>query len=96
MHLRQGRCVFPRHELIDTIDLVIWDAFKHPGEPGLRIDAVHFSGLDEGVGDGSCLAACHGAHEEVVLAARCDVVNAALTDTVVEFQAPVAEIGAFF
>jgi hypothetical protein len=37
------------------------------GEPGVGIDGIELCGLDQGLGDGSGLAACLGADEEVVL-----------------------------
>ena len=68
--VRLLRClgsVTPRQQLVQPGDLVISNAGEDVGEPALRIDAVEFGGLNEGVGDGHGLAAAFGAHEEVVL-----------------------------
>ena len=59
----------PRHEFVDVVDLVIWQAFEDPSEPRLGIDVVHLGGLDEGIGDGGGFAAPDRAHEQVVFAA---------------------------
>jgi len=40
--------VTPRHELIQLCDLVIGDAAKNVGEPGLRIDAAELCRFDQG------------------------------------------------
>ena len=55
----------PRHELVDPVDLVVWQAFENPCQPGLGIDIAHLGGLDEGVGDGGSLAAADRAHEQI-------------------------------
>jgi len=57
--------VAPGHEFVEACDLVIGDAAKYVGEPGLRIDAIEFGSLDQGIGDCSGVAAAVGAHEEV-------------------------------
>lgn len=51
------------------MDGVISDACEDVGEVGLRIDAVHAAGLDDGVDAGSALSAGIGTTEEIVLAA---------------------------
>jgi len=48
---------FPRQEIIHAIDLVVWDAGEHIGQLCLWVDIVQFGGFDQGVGDGSGLAA---------------------------------------
>ena len=53
----------PRHEFIDAIDLVIWEALEDPCEPSFRIDVVHLGGLEESVSNGGCLSAADGPHE---------------------------------
>jgi hypothetical protein len=56
----------PWEQLIDPRDLVVGDAAEHIGEPGVRVDAIEFRRLDQGVGDGRRLAASLGADEEMV------------------------------
>ncbi len=51
--LRSGLSVTPRQELVDARDLVICDAAKNVGEPGLRIDAAELCRFDQRIGDGS-------------------------------------------
>ena len=50
--LRSGLSVTPEHEFIEHCDLVVGDAAKDVGEPGLRIDAAELCRLDQGIGDG--------------------------------------------
>jgi len=49
--------VTPRHELVETGDLVVRDAVENVGQPGLGIDAVQLGGFNQGVGDGGGFAA---------------------------------------
>ena len=42
--------VVPRHELIEAVDFVVCDALQDPAQPGLRVDAIEFGGLDQGEG----------------------------------------------
>lgn len=50
-------CPAPRHEVVQTVHLVVCDAGEDPAQPGFRIDLVHAAGFDERVGDGSGIAA---------------------------------------
>ncbi len=75
---------------------MISNAFQHPCEPGLGIDIVHFSGLNEGAGDSGSLAATNGAREETIFSTRGDGTDRSLTDIVVELQTSVAEISTRF
>ena len=45
---------------------MVGDTAEHIGEPGLRVDAVEFRRLDQGVGDGRRLATALEADEEIV------------------------------
>ena len=47
----------PRHECIDSFNLVIWQSVERPCESDLGIDAINLGGLDEGIGDSSGLCA---------------------------------------
>ena len=49
-------CGFPRQEIVDPVDLVVWDSGKCVGQPGLQIDAIQFGCFDQGVGDGGSFA----------------------------------------
>ncbi len=50
--LRSVLSVTPRHELVETRDLMVGDAAESVGEPCLRVDAVQLGGLDQRIGDG--------------------------------------------
>ncbi len=50
--LRSDLSVTPRHELVETRDLVIGNAAENIGQPCLRINAVQLGGLDQRIGDG--------------------------------------------
>jgi hypothetical protein len=54
--------VTPKQQLIDPVDLVIGNAGKGIGEPGLRIDAVELRAFDEAVGDRVGFATAFGAY----------------------------------
>ena len=45
----------PGQEFVDAIDLVVFDAAKDFSQPGLGIDTVQFSGLNQSIGDGGRL-----------------------------------------
>ena len=83
----------PRHEIVEPINLVIGDAAKDVGQPGLRIDAVELGGLDQGVGDRSTPAAALGANEQIILPAQSHGFHRALGAVVVDLQAAMLEIG---
>ena len=51
--------LFPGQEVLDAVDLVIWDAGDGVGEPCLGINAVEFGGFDQCVCD-SCGAPAGG------------------------------------
>lgn len=55
-----------RKQLVDSVAGMIGDAGEHLGEPGLRVEAVEFGGLDEGIGDGGGLTSVGRAHEPSV------------------------------
>ena len=44
--------VTPRHEFVQTRDLVLGDAAENIGQPGLRINAVQLGGFYQRIGDG--------------------------------------------
>ena len=84
----------PWQQIVDPVDLVVWNAGEGVGEPGLGIDAIEFCGLDQGVGDGGGFAAGLRTDEEGVLAAQSDGPHCAFGGVVVEFQDAVIEVGA--
>ncbi|MBB4184789.1 hypothetical protein GGE07_001415 [Sinorhizobium terangae] len=47
----------PRKEFVDPVYGMIGDAIDDVGEVGVRVDAAHFAGLDDGVDDGGTLTA---------------------------------------
>jgi len=47
----------PGQQINDPVDLVVRDAGKGVGEPGLGIDAAQLGGFDQGLGDGNGFAA---------------------------------------
>lgn len=52
LHHSRTSVITPRQQVVDPGDLVIGDAGEDICEPGLRINAVEFSGLDQRVGNG--------------------------------------------
>jgi hypothetical protein len=58
----------PGQQLADAIDRVVGDAHEDVAQIGLRIERVHFGGLDEGVHCGGPDAAGIGAGEQVIFA----------------------------
>ena len=50
-------CPAPRHEVVQTVHLVVCNAGENPAQPGFRIDLVHAAGFDERIGDGCGIAA---------------------------------------
>ncbi len=51
--------VTPRHELVQTCDLVLGDAAENIGQPGLGIDAVELGSLDQGIAPADLLLSEH-------------------------------------
>jgi len=62
---------------------VVLDRVKDVGEVGLRIEAVHFCGLDDRHGAGECLGAGVGTREEPVFSSDADWAQGALRRIVV-------------
>lgn len=62
----------PRHELVEPAGGVACYAVWDIGDPGLRIDVIHFGTEDQAVHDGGALAAAVGAGEEPRFAAESD------------------------
>ena len=55
--LTRRLCSAPRHQVIDLGDLVVGNAGESVSEPGVGIDGVELGRFDQGVGDGSGVAA---------------------------------------
>ena len=53
----------PRQEFVEPVGRVLGDAGQNVGQPGLRIDVVHFCCDDDAVHGGSTLSATVGAGE---------------------------------
>ena len=68
----------PGEELVDAVDGMIGDAAEDVGEVGVRVEAVHPAGLDDGVEAGGALASGIGAAEEIVLPAENDTAQGSL------------------
>ena len=73
-------------------DGMIGDACEDVGEVGLRVDAVHLGGLDDGVEAGGALAAGVGAAEEIVLPAQNQGPHGALGGVVRHLQPAVGDV----
>ena len=59
--LRCGGSVTPGKQLVDPGDLVVGDPAENVAQPSLRIDAIEFCRLDQGVGDRRRFAAAAAA-----------------------------------
>lgn len=68
--------------------------WQQVGEPDVWINGVELCRFDQGVGDGSGLAARLGADEEVVLPPEGDGAHAAFGCIVVQFEDALIEVGA--
>ena len=60
--------VMPRQELINTINPMVRNSREGISQPCLRVNAVEFGRLDQGIGDGSRFAATLRSHKQIVFA----------------------------
>src|SRR5437763_8149157 len=81
----------PGEELVEAGDRMIGDPTQDVGEPGLWVDAVELSGLDQGEHRSGALAAAVGASEQPGLAADCDPAQRPLSGIVGQADASVVE-----
>lgn len=77
---------------VDKGDLVIRDASKHIGQPGLRIDAVQLRCINEGLGDGGRAATAFRSGEQSVLVLGSDAAHGPFGGIVIQLQNAVVEI----
>src|ERR1700720_732863 len=61
-----ARLPVPGQKFADAIDRMIGDAGQNIAQIGLRVEAIHFGGLDEGVHRGGSHAAGIGASKEII------------------------------
>jgi hypothetical protein len=54
----------PRQEFVDPVNWVLGDAGQDVGQPGLRVDVVHFGRDDDAVHGGGALSAAIGTGEQ--------------------------------
>ncbi len=88
--------VVPGEQFVDAADLVIGDAFQHPGEPGLRVNTVELGRFGQGKGDGHGLAAAFRTGEQPVFASKRHGFRRPLDGVAVQFQDAIVQIGARF
>jgi len=81
----------PGQQFVESIDLVIVDAVEDIGEVGLRIEAIHFCGFDDGHGAGERFSACIGASEQPVASADADRPQGAFCGVVVDGNATIGQ-----
>src|SRR5205814_6010937 len=81
----------PGEELVEAGDRMIGDPTQDVGEPGLWVDAVELSGLDQREHRSGALAAAVGASEQPGLAADCDAAQRPLSGIVGQADASVVE-----
>jgi len=51
--VRSGLSVPPRHQFVQTVDLVVGDAVEDIGQPCLRINAIQLGGINQGKDNGN-------------------------------------------
>ena len=61
--MRLKRSPVPGQEFVEPVDRVLGDTGQDVGQPGLRIDVVHFGRDDDAVHRGGALSAAIGARE---------------------------------
>ena len=94
--LRCCGSVTPWHEVVQPGDLLIGDTAEHPGQPGLRIDAVQLGSFDQGVGDRRGFSAALGANKEVVFPSDGHGLHGPFRRIVVDLEEAMIEIGPEF
>src|SRR5437763_15139190 len=81
----------PGEELVEAGDRMIGDPPQDVGEPGLWVDAVELSALDQRKHRSGALAAAVGASEQPGLAADCDPAQRPLSGIAVHADGAVGE-----
>ena len=82
----------PGHQVVDAgVRPTVDELRQGIGQPGVRIDAVEFAGLDHRGDDRPVGAALVATGEERTLALECDRVDGALDGVAVDFNATVVE-----
>lgn len=71
----------------------VWQSCKNIGAPGLRVDVVHLGGDDQGIHEGSTLAAAGRTGEEPRLAAKSDPTQGAFGSIVRQADAGTDHLG---
>ena len=87
------RCGFPvpRQELAHARDGHVGQSFENVGEPGLRVDVVHFCCDDQSVHEGSPVTAAFRSSEEPAFSARSYTAQGALGGIVREANLPIVQ-----
>src|SRR3979409_846481 len=68
--MRLKRSPVPGQEFVEPVDRVLGDTGQDVGQPGLRIDVVHFGRDDDAVHGSSALSAAIGPRKQPGLAAE--------------------------
>ena len=76
----------PWEQFVDAVDFVIGDAGENVAEIGFGINGVELAGFDEGVDGSGAIAAPVGSSKEIVLAAKGNAPDGALSGVVVNLD----------
>ena len=71
--------------------MTIDDLGEHVGEIGVRVDAIHFAGSDQGGQDCPMFGAAVGAGEEMIFAPECNGTDDALDGVGIDFDTAIVE-----